>query len=53
MDTESKQENTDGILSNVCQVYCGRCLNERGVVAPCAQCEWCGICPQHYLDKGE
>lgn len=48
MDTEQKQEDTDDILSNVCQIYCGQSFNERGSIAPCAQCEWCGICPQHY-----
>lgn len=51
METERKQDNTHGII-NVCQVYCGQSFNERGAIAPCAQCEWCGICPQHF-DEAE
>lgn len=47
MDTGLEQESTGRILSNTCQVYCGQGFNERGAVAPCALCEWCGICPQH------
>jgi len=48
MEAEQRQDDTDGTLSNVCQVYCGQSFNERGTIAPCAMCEWCGICPQHY-----
>ena len=46
METDQKKDDND-----VCQTYCGQSFNERGTIAPCAFCEWCGICPQHTAKK--
>jgi len=47
MDTDHSME-TGNDRKNVCTdvriLFCGA---DRGEVAPCTYCEWCGICPQH------
>ena len=35
------------VCADVRRMYCCGCSDERSGVAPCAECEWCGICPQH------
>ena len=36
------------VCTDIRRMYCGWGCDERGGVAPCTLCEWCGICPQHY-----
>lgn len=51
METEHSIPENEGEREDVCtsvrMLFCG-CDRS---VAPCTYCEWCGICPQHYLEK--
>ena len=45
--TGGADQGDQDLRTNICRLYCGWSCDERGGVAPCTLCEWCGICPQH------